>query len=218
MFNFKKAKSLSPQEQMLEENREGKSLNGEIGSTEWMIEKNRKGSESVTIEGSLNSSRSKDANVRVTEGQLEKHIPSEGLPKRDNTNDKAQMSPLAALNAAQENERIAQYEDAGNVKGDTKFWDKFVGTQLLGEELKSPSQISSSQLQNSLERLVGLKVEDMGKQENVKKMVMASMKDADAILFYVYHKASSESRELTTDEKVIVDGITADKIKLASLL
>lgn len=219
MFNLKQAKqeSVSSQEELLSENRKGKALGESIGSHEWLLDDNRKGSETIITEGQLKR-EGDQTKGRLTEGQLESHTPPEGYAKRDASNEKAQMNPLAALNAAQENERLKQFEDEGGVTADTKFWDKYVASQLLGEETSIPAQVSSSQLQNSYDRLKGLKVDDMGKHEGVKKMVMASMKDADAVLFYVYHKAATESRDLNADEKTVVDGITADKIKLASLL
>jgi hypothetical protein len=49
-------------------------------------------------------------------------------------------------------------------------------------------------------------------------MVMASLKDADAILYHIFRSAAANERELTAQEQTIVEGITRDKIALASLL
>jgi hypothetical protein len=218
MFNLKASKSVEPYESLLSDNRKGKSLNGEVGNHEWMLKEVRKGSEGVTIEGQLKSSHEEKANVRVTEGQFEDHNPPEGYVRRDDGNDKALMKPLDALNAAQEAEKVAEYEKAKGVKGDAAFWDRYVATQLEGKKTTVPAQVPDDQLQNSYDRLKGLSVEDAGKHEKVRKMIMASMKDADAMLYYIYHKAALDGRELTKEENVLVDGITSDKLKLASLL
>lgn len=229
MFNLKKAKieSVEPLEMRANESLERQhSLEGEVhGNTDWLLSKNRTNKDiDTTIQGQLKSVREGsdlgNADGRVTEGQLEHHkSPTDFVPTRKEGIDDLQMSPLAALNAAQEAEHVKAFNDASE-KRDTGFWDKYLGVQLQGKRTKVPAQVSNvdSQLQNAFDRTKSLKPDDMGQHAGLKEMVMASMKDADAMLFFLYHKAASEKRELNAEEKTLVDGITADKVKLANYL
>ncbi len=64
---------------------------------------------------------------------------------------------------------------------------------------------SARQLQNKEERFKGGKID---------KMVMASLKDADAMLLYIY--ANSKDRELTKEEKQQIIDINSGKIRVLS--
>jgi hypothetical protein len=100
-----------------------------------------------------------------------------------------------------------------NSKNDTEFWDKYVGVQLeeKGRPIKVDNNVpsSGSQLQNNPDRFKG---------EDITKMVMASLKDADAMLFHIYAKASKEGRELSEDENQQINDICSGKIRLAQSL
>lgn len=85
-------------------------------------------------------------------------------------------------------------------KQDTVFWDKYVGVQLEGEmkNITENSSNSSSQLQNNPDRFKG---NESDKGKKIKKMVMASLQDADAMLFHIYATANSQGRKLNKSEK-----------------
>lgn len=106
-------------------------------------------------------------------------------------------------------------------KRDTLFWDKYVGVQLLGDEsierTKVDNNISNSQLENCPDRFTSL-----GKDttvfdvldKDVKKMVTASIKDADAMLFHIYRSAAVQDRKLTGTEQQMVNDIEIGKINV----
>ena len=106
-------------------------------------------------------------------------------------------------------------------KRDTLFWDKYVGVQLLGDEsierTKVDNNISNSQLENCPDRFTSL-----GKDttvfdvldKDVKKMVTASIKDADAMLFHIYRSAAVQDRKLTGTEQQMVNDIETGKINV----
>ena len=92
---------------------------------------------------------------------------------------------------------------------DTSFWDKYVGVQLEGDGM--PTKIdknvspSGSQLQNHPDRFKG---------GDVDKMVMASIKDADAMLFHIHATASKQGREVNNIEKQQIIDINSGKTRL----
>ena len=75
-----------------------------------------------------------------------------------------------------------------------------------------------SQLHNSYARFKDLSKKDIQNNKEVKKMIMASVRDADAMLLHIYKVAYEESRELNSEEKNIVNGINLDKTKLLELV
>lgn len=94
-------------------------------------------------------------------------------------------------------------------KRDTAFWDKYVGVQLEGEGM--PTKIdknvpsSGSQLQNHPDRFKG---------GNIDKMVMASVKDADAMLFHIHATVSKQGRDINDIEKQQIIDINSGKTRL----
>ena len=94
-------------------------------------------------------------------------------------------------------------------KKDTAFWDKYIGVQLEGEgqptKVKDNIPASSSQLQNQPDRFKG---------KEVKKMVMAAIKDADAMLFHIHATASKAGRKLNKEEEQQIIDINSGKTRL----
>jgi hypothetical protein len=229
MFNLKKAQSEyeSPQnnEGRLEGTieRENSLKSGDHGNVDWLLRDVRKDDAPTgTIEFNLKKVREANKTpTRLTENQLDESETSEGqVPHRVKGIDDIQMKPLDALNAAQEAEQVRAFNERGAKTTSTDFWDKYVGTQMDGTPTKVPVQVpcEGNQLQNDFDRLKSLTPEQMGKHDKVRKMVMASMRDADAMLFYVYHRAAVENRNLNDEEKVIVTHISEDKAKLIKSL
>jgi len=126
--------------------------------------------------------------------------------------DKKQVMDINVESQDYDNKKTEAFKNAEGKK-DTAFWDKYVGVQL--EEERQPTKVkdnipaSSSQLQNQPERFKG---------KNVDKMVMASVKDADAMLFHIYAKAAQAGRKLFADEEQQVTDINAGKIRILSYL
>jgi hypothetical protein len=129
-----------------------------------------------------------------------------------NSKDKKQVMDINVETQDYDNKKTEAFKNAEGKK-DTAFWDKYVGVQLETSDrpLKVKNNIpgSSSQLQNNPERFKG---------KNVDKMVMASVKDADAMLFHIFAKAAKAGRDLTADEKQQVTDINAGKMRILSYL
>lgn len=122
--------------------------------------------------------------------------------------DKVQVMDINIETQDYDNKKTEAFKKAEGKK-DTAFWDKYVGVQLEGEgqptKIKNNIPASSSQLQNRPERFKG---------KNVDKMVMASIKDADAMLFHIHATASKVGRKLTANEKQQVTDINAGKMRI----
>jgi hypothetical protein len=122
--------------------------------------------------------------------------------------DKVQVMDINVETQDYDNKKTEAFKKAEGKK-DTAFWDKYVGVQLEGEgqptKIKDNIPASASQLQNQPERFKG---------KNVDKMVMASIKDADAMLFHIYATASKAGRKLTANEKQQVTDINAGKMRI----
>jgi hypothetical protein len=127
-----------------------------------------------------------------------------------NSKDKVQVMDINVESQEYDNKKTEAFKKAEGKK-DTAFWDKYVGVQLEGEgqptKIKDNIPASASQLQNRPERFKG---------KNVDKMVMASIKDADAMLFHIYATATQAARKLTTEEKQQVTDINAGKMRILS--
>lgn len=232
--------SVMPQSSALPANTEkhNLSLHGTgVVSYNAMLEKDRRTTKEVTHEARLDEARKNaKAAEKVTEGALE-DADSSLFPHRQfkDGEDNYQVAPIDAL--AHANDR--KFRDAfskANKGADTEFWDKYIGVQLDGPVTKVPANVPSkgSQLPNSPERFgklnnlpldpkaqtnrknfsPGLDIKPMhgfAGNEKALKMAMSSLKDADGLLFGIYFKAAQEKRDLTRDERELVDGINKDK-------
>ena len=104
-------------------------------------------------------------------------------------------------------EHLKAFTKAQKNDSETAFWDKYVGVQMEGPITKIDNNIkdTASQLQNQPDRF---------KNEDVRKMVMASLKDADAMLFHIYATTSKAGRELNEIEKQQIIDINSGKVRL----
>ena len=191
----------------------------------------------VTHEAMLDEAR-KRASVsdKITEGSLE-DVDSKLYPHRQfkNGEDDYQVSPIDATSQAFDSKFRDAFSKA-NKDSDTAFWDKYVGDQLDDKQNKVSSNVpdSGSQLQNNPARfgkLDNLPIDPKASKNRDKrsteidvkpmhgfaggekglKMAVASLKDADGLLFGIYFKAAKENRELNSYEKELVNGINKDK-------
>ena len=128
---------------------------------------------------------------------------------RDDRNDGLTVRPIDLLNAAQAKDRMKEFRSA-DVARDNDFWDAYVASEMLGDTITA----GPSQLQDNPDRFtnVSTDVADLGKNNKIKKMVTASLRDADKILFGIYYTAAG--RLLTASEQTLVDNLTRDKITL----
>ena len=156
----------------------------------------------------LEASRKNKTSVSITEADMDDKTVD------FKSTDKKQVMDINVESRKFMDEHSDAYKKAEAAsKADTEFWDKYVGNQLEGAGMptKVPNNIpgSASQLQNAPDRFKG---------EKIDKMVMASIKDADAMLFHIYAKASQENRGLTDEEQQQIVDINSGKIRLAQMV
>jgi len=189
-------------------------------------------------EGMLEDRRKEAAKSEMTiEGELNK-ASSPLYPHRQvDDQDSHNVAPINVLSEAFDRKYRDAFAKANN-DGNTAFWDKYLGVQLDGERTKVPNNVpeSGSQLPNHPSRFTSFKGlptessaitnrENLGKEVTVKpmegykgnekaqKMVVASLRDADRLLFHTYLTAAKANRELNAEEKELVAGINRDKAK-----
>lgn len=200
-FNLKAEET---HEKMLEVQRDEFSLKVPTGNTDKLLDNSRADKMiETTQEDTLESAR-KEAYVpdRTTEGQLDHHKVGADLPARNGL-DKHDQLPINLLNEIRDKEKAKAFDKLNTVDAKTEFWDKVLGVEA-----------PQSQLHSDPERFKSLTDKGVLENRNVRKMVMASLQDADAMVYYIYHQASSENRQLSTSEQNLIDGIASAKEKL----
>jgi hypothetical protein len=138
---------------------------------------------------------------QITEASMDKKEVSFG----EKTNG---VSAINAMSQKLDDEKAKAFKKAEDaVKKETLFWDKYVGVQMETPVTKVPKNIpaAASQLPNNPERFKG---------EEVDKMVMASLRDADAMLFHIYATAGKEGRSLTKEEEQQIVDINSGKMRV----
>ena len=209
-FNLRKkasAESFVISDKSIQENREKMGLSvSQKGITEKNINlslpiKNK--DNTIPFNVQLNAARKNaEAEPSITESYMDKKEVD------FNSKDKKQVMDINVESQEYDTKKTEAFKNAEGKK-DTAFWDRYVGVQLEGDgrpiKIKDNIPGSTSQLQNNPERFKG---------KNVDKMVMASVKDADAMLFHIYATASKAGRELTTDEEQQVTDINAGKMRV----
>jgi len=143
--------------------------------------------------------------------EAEPSITEASMDKKEvdfNSKDKKQVMDINVGTQKYDDKKTEAFKNAEGKKN-TAFWDKYVGVQLEGDgqptKIKNNIPGSTSQLQNNPARFKG---------KNVDKMVMAAVKDADAMLFHIYATASKAGRKLTADEEQQVTDINAGKMRV----
>lgn len=234
-FNLKQSKKdyFVINEKMLEENNEEHGLSeiSDPGNINYNLgEKSRKNKDNtVPFNRQLTEASERDTTVPPNiEGKLNDD------PKlfNDKRRDKESTMDLTAINALSEGyhqEKLSRYkEQEDNDKRNTEFWDKFVGMQLTVPMTYVDDNVKDGQLENDPNRFDDLnktqpitgdfeenqKIDE--KPSKIRKMVSASLKDADAMLFHIYAKAHEEKRDINAQEKAMVEKINSEKEKILS--
>jgi hypothetical protein len=202
-----------------------------------MLDKNRK---DMNLSNNQQGVVNKNINLSLPIKEKDNTIPMDkqigdtdvGLKRQDNTEfsiteagmskeevdfqskEKKQVTDINEKTEEYNQKHLEEFKKAENdSKKDTSFWDKYVGVQLEGEGM--PTKVdnnvpaSASQLPNNPERFEG---------KEIKKMVMASLKDADAMLFNIYANAHKENRAVKEEEKQQIIDINSSKIRLIDKL
>lgn len=156
----------------------------------------------IPFEVQLESSRKNNKDVKITEGSMDK--------KEILFNEKHDyVSKVNRESQKYDDAKKEAFQKASTKDKNTSFWDKFVGVQL--EQDGMPTKINNnipskaSQIENNPDRF---------KNEESRKMVSSSMKDADAMLFHIFATAKKENRDLNSEEKQQVIDIESAKIEM----
>jgi len=115
-------------------------------------------------------------------------------------------------------EKEKTYQKAINASdSDTSFWDKYVGQQLDKDQItKITNNIQSSQLVSNYDTRENFNKENPSIGKKVPVAVDEILKDADAMLYFIYRTAAEGSRELNDKEKQIITDINSGKIRILS--
>ena len=234
MFNLKKhAADPKLYEKLLIDNNEGHGIS-EVknpGNYDWLLQKNHKNKDNtVHYQKQLESTRTGEGKKATIDRKLDDDKKVYNLRRTD----KAFANPIPHVNFVQEAWDQKMYEahrTAEDPDRDTMFWDKFVGSDVKdSQKHKIPNNKQKSQLQNHPDRFKGLDKtmpinesyqKDQStwtKEDKVYKMVTASLKDADAMLFQLFAKAKVEDREVTDNEQQMVTDINAAKTRILGFL
>jgi len=209
-FNLKKQASkdvYTIADKTLEENRKNMSLSndqqGVVGKNINLSLPIKGKDNTVPFNQQLEAVRKNETKVAIIEKEMDDKVVNAG-------DDTEGVLPINVKSEELVQKHAKDFKKAQDKnKRDTAFWDKYVGVQLEGEgqptKVKKNIPASASQLQNNPERFKG---------EDVKKMVMASLKDADAMLFHIYAIAAKGSRELNKNEKQQIADINYGKARL----
>jgi len=158
----------------------------------------------IPFNSQLDAERKNETEFSILEAQMDDKIVD------FKSKDKKQVIDINVKTQEYDDEKTKKYKEAEDKKkADTSFWDKYVGVQMEGPITKVNDNIpfSASQLPNKEERFKGKEIE---------KMVMASLKDADAMLLHIYANANSQNRKLTKNEEQQIIDINSGKIRVLS--
>jgi len=154
-------------------------------------------------------------NTSITENQLDER--NSDFPHRQaDMDDSAFMKPIDALSEAFDHKRHNDYE-AAIKRSDRKVLDSDIGKQLSGPKTRVPKNIpdSGTQLNTHPDRLEGGGGHTVAVSEKG-RMMLASLKEADAALFHIYYRAKLANRELTEDDHRLIEQISNDKKRILS--
>jgi hypothetical protein len=208
-FNLRKySETVKKTEEALEPQRENlEDVTGTYNALLESVRKNKEDAPICTTDYELRNVRLNEELSDTTEAQLDSHKPGKGMPKRTGDDQHDQL-PINLLEEKAHQDKIKAFKNTARKDYNTEFWDN-----LLLPESDTPSQ-----LHNHPDRFKNLTEDGVLKNEGVRKMVMASLQDADAMLYHIYREAAQDGRELNDQENAIIAGITADKIRIVGIL
>jgi len=161
----------------------------------------------VPMEVQLEASRDGKDNYATAEKALDENPKLYNDRRLDETGDVMPIN-LETIKHEQKKEEVYRKATVANDK-DTAFWDKHVNISV--GETKVPVNVPKSQLENAPDRFN--KIDDATKAK-YDKMVYASLKDADAMLFHIYASAAKGKRDLTEKESQQVIDINSNKARV----
>jgi len=222
--NKKEAQSHGNYESMLQENNKKLGLKPDNTSTyNYELQIQRKGNDPTAYEKRMQEKRT-GSNDTITEKSLNQNDKVFNEKRNSETWDKDALT-INILEESYDQNKTKAIKEAEEKDRDTGFWDDYVGVQMISPKTTITNNVQESQLENASERFADLQNVDMSNLKpdeainsvledvnKVKKMVFASLNDADAMLFNIYYK--SANRDLTKEETQMVKDINSAKIRI----
>ncbi len=216
VFNLKKNLNKKSQvvihEKMLNKNRSDRDAkaNDDTGNIDWLLKDIRKNSKDNTIqEKRLDKEHTKENDNPILEGKL--NTAKNTLNKL--RIDEKDTVPVMDIDKSYDIKMDKIFHDASEKveAKDTALWDKYIGVQLSGKKTTIIENNQPSQLLSNFDSR-----EEMNKTNSpIKKAsVLEQIKDADAMLYFIYRTAAGQERELTEEEKQQITDINSGKIRL----
>jgi len=214
-FNLKKMSSskdlVALEKQIINKNKEfGTESIDDSGSYAYRLKAGHKDPAGDALyESILADVRTSKDDVGITEAEMNKSDikPINGMDVRS---DKMNKTPLMDYSIENDNKLAEKIKSENNKEErDTSFWDKGVGSQMLGEKTVIVSNDSKSQLVSNYKTR-----EEFEKVNKMAASTLSQLKDADALLYSIFRKASDQRRELTKKEEQIVLDINSGKIRI----
>ncbi|MBT6051670.1 MAG: hypothetical protein HOG49_33115 [Candidatus Scalindua sp.] len=203
MYNLKKQAQIKPTEKMLQDQNKfyGVSQDGDAVITDKQLKDDRKDPQGDKI----GEKQLKDVRNASDSIILEKQLNVGTGSSIDTRGDKGVVLMDMPLAAARKAQKDFDKENKGNLSAENKtFWDALVAG---GKKIKN--NVQGSQLLSNYDSR-----EDFNKSNPSFDKKASLLSDADAMLYHVYKQAASQSRDLTTDEQLIVNSINANKMRI----
>jgi len=163
----------------------------------------------IPFEKQLEASRTDETDIIAEKGMDGEKMYNDKRKDLDGTT----ISPINLVSIKEDKEHDDKYKKAESEQDlETKFWDKCLGVQTINKNKKIPKPIKDNQLQNNPERFNKMN-KDIYKVKP-EKMVIASLMDADALIFNIYAKSIKEGRKINSEERNILDRINNEKVSL----
>jgi len=180
------------------------------GNYEYRLKETRKDpSGDETYQKLLEKNRESNSGDEITEAAMNRK--DKTINDMEVRSDAMENTPLQDYSIPQDKKYEKEFVKAEQSdKRDTEFWDKYVGDQMLGMTTKIIDNKQPSQLISNYEDR-----DDFNKNVKMAEKVQ-SLKDADAVLFYIYKKAYMEDREVNEEEKQIIADVNSGKIRILS--
>jgi len=203
MYNLKKQAQIKPTEKMLQDQNEhyDVSQKGNAVITNKMLADNRKNPQGDKIgEKQLKEVRNATDSV-ISEKQLNKGTGSAVDTRGDDG--------VVLMDMPIEENRKFQADFTKENKGtdaNRAFWDAYVdiGAKKIVNNVQDSQFITNYDSREEFNK----------KNPSLGKKAMSLLQDADAMLYHIYKQASSQNRELTEDEQLMVNNINANKMNI----
>lgn len=148
---------------------------------------------------------------------VEKLLNDEKERYGSNRNDKAyrnDVKPLDLINEASHQEKADALSVKNYSTNETEYWDKIIGNHGASQLQNHPSRFDDIVKTFKQTSDASKNRDMMQKKEHIKKMVSASVKVADEMIFSIYAKNKINNIKLSSSDRQIINDINSSKARL----